>query len=371
MFRTLSRKLSFRGNAEERDFNAREVSPKTSPEFKSADAVRHDRARASASRESHSHGMAGPSYAHQTSLGNDAMAPSLRPFSFESRSDDAFYMGSALEALALETIIQPTLGRMRERTAHAADLAFPEPPTRAEVRAWIQAPPQVHSPNARQGRFAVERDTVLVRSPIPGITVTPPAQDAKEAEDSPRARERNVFEQEFGEPQALVKAHKKKDPFHLEEELQDKVLDITPLPRRPLLRRNALSYRTQRELPLRVQATRRAHQAAFAATLNQRSHYNFAVERRGSLPDIAIRARQEPSSRPTLRRQHSSSLGADAFNERPRVTLPQPGPRPTAPLPDLPRTASRGRPRTQERDHYLEAAMASWEFNPRSPSPLP
>ena len=45
---------------------------------------------------------------------------------------------------------------------------------------------------------------------------------------------------------------------------------ITPIPKRPGLRRNALSARGRRDLPLRVQALRRSHQQAFAEAIAQR-----------------------------------------------------------------------------------------------------
>ncbi|RYF06259.1 MAG: hypothetical protein EOO40_09340, partial [Deltaproteobacteria bacterium] len=236
MIRKLSRKLS---QTRVRDDEA--------DDFASRDARAHDQLRRNGTRQT------------ATRVQQDR-PPLFAQYSFEGPADFNVHVGRTVDALQLETMIAPTLQRMRPFVSPVEALLPEPPPRRGSVPAVLLSdtpltrPPVAHTAIAR-----MDRDAVVLARPIPGITITP-------VDEAP-------------------------DPME--------ALDVvTPLPSRqrpaarPLLRRNALSYRDQRDIPLRVQAVRRAHQEEYARQISQRPLL-AQVPRRGSEPVLSHRARQQ------------------------------------------------------------------------------
>lgn len=230
--------------------------------------------------------------------------------SWEPDDEVDFYTNSRLEALSLEPIIAPTLKRMAPTIA--AHEALQPPPRRPNIK--LEMPPRAWLPPSPDAP-----DVVLLSAPIPGITVTP--------------------------------AQPMSDPF--EQLRQRPVPEVTARPKRPPLRRKAVSYRTQRDLPLRVQAVRRAHQEQFSRRLAQMDPI-FAAARRPSAPvysDLPARA-PHPSPYPEVEHLRPA-----------RPLLPEHMLRRAQSEAHLhktqPRTHSHSPP---PRDYYIEAAAADWQL---------
>lgn len=244
--------------------------------------------------------------------------------SWEAGDEQNFVSGRAVEALMLEPIIAPTLRRMMPTVATREALAAP--PDRRRPPMHIDMPPRAWlPPSAEPG------DLVLLSQPVPGITITP------------AERRINPFDE-------LAKQKAKPQP------------EVVQVPRRPPLRRQAVSYRTQRDLPLRVQAVRRAHQEQFARRLTEDGPM-FAPPRRKSAPNI--------SALPV--RATGPSIYPEVDSLRPvRPLLPQHTVRRSqsdAHLGQVPKrspsNSAAAKSPQQERDFYIEAAEMLWQL----PSP--
>lgn len=252
----------------------------------------------------------------------DLEAARVRPAraSWEYGDEDSFYTNRALEALTLEPIIAPTLRRMGPTVAPRE--ALQPPRTKTEMR--IEMPPRAWTPPQAQSS-----DLVLLSEPIPGVTITPAAAHRANPFDAP--------------PKAAP-------------------VEVTQLPRHEPLRRKAVSYRTQRDLPLRVQAVRRAHQEQFTRRMVDLDPV-FLQRRRKSVPPhttLPVRA-PEPSLYPEL------------DPTRPmRPLLPEQALRRARSEAHLDKTLHRthshgGRPiQPPKRDFYIESAEPLWEL----PSPV-
>lgn len=296
-----------------------------SPEFVSKDARLHETRHRSQSGDRTSHvrdthrALPGES---PTTPGGSAVVP--------------FYLDTGLEALSLETLIKPTLERMRPTVQHAERLLPPLPELPAHSRRGsLTVPPPAHVPPA----MAIERDAVILRSYTPTIVVTPPVPSESSSSESNKSVELNPFELEFGEP---------------------KPLEVTPLPKRPPLQRKAVSYRTQRELPLRVQAVRRSHQEMYARQILAQS----PLTRQG-----AIRRASETAVPQRPRPQPLQSADANRSRSLANVHAPEPRSRSAsrsgsrARHERMPSGPHRARAHEAE-DFYLKAAFADWSFNP-------
>lgn len=301
-----------------------------SPEFASSDARAHDREVRAMRSDS----------GDRATLVRDNLYTHL----INSPPDDVVYLDTGLEALSLESIISPSLQRMRP-TLKLEEGLLPPLPGRGRS---IARPEQAHTRPSEP----VAKDVVFLRRPTPNIVVTP-APD-KTSPD------------------------KQADPFDLE--FRDTLAPlVTPMPKRPVLQRKAASYRTQRELPLRVQAVRRSHQEQFAQKLLASSEVRRqefidqgASHRRASEADLA--RPPAPSQRPKLdplqrsgRSQSSApnTRGADV-QVRSRSSSREPSYRRHERLPSGPsRGRSKNTPRSPapETDFYLQAAMEAWTFD--------
>ncbi|RYF52458.1 MAG: hypothetical protein EOO38_00165 [Cytophagaceae bacterium] len=267
----------------------------------------------------------------------DTFDPYGRSPSSPSSQEVPIYLDTGLEALSLETLIKPTLNRMRVTLSEREKLLPPMPDLPAHSRRGsltVPAPAHVlpHPP--------ISRDLVVLKRATPDIVVTPPAEKSSSSGSS--SNEHNPFELEFGSIAPL---------------------EVTPLPARPPLRRKAVSYRTQRELPLRVQAVRRSHQEQYARQILERSQLNReGMVRRASETAVPLRPKPTPVQTADNNRSQSVSHQMSALHQQPRSRSAS-------------RTGSRQRHerlpsgphrmRSQEtEDFYLMAALSSWDFKP-------
>lgn len=249
--------------------------------------------------------------------------------SWDAGDEGLFYTNSRLEALSLEPIIAPTLRRMaptimpREalgRVPHP-DMSLSMPP-----RAWV--PPA-----------AIESDLVLLSSPAPQIVVTPAEEEV------------NPFD--------MVDLDKVPEPAKQPEPPKE----VTEVPRRPPLRRKAVSYRTQRDLPLRVQAVRRAHQEQFSRRMAELDPV-FTHARRGSAPPGSILPPRAPAPTPYPEIDYLRP-------QRPH--LPEHSVRRAASeahLGQAPKRSHSHASAAPRRDYYIEAASESWQL-PTAPTGMP
>lgn len=294
-----------------------------SPEFNSKDAKQHD-ARYRAESGDRASGVRDTTRARP---GSPAGSTQVVPF----------YLDTGLEALSLEPLIRPTLERMRPTLAHAERLLPPLPDLPAHSRRGsLTVPKQAYVPPL----MAIERDTVVLKTYAPpDIVVTPPAPDKSSSSKSSQSSEHNPFELEFGSAPDLP---------------------ITPLPKRPPLQRKAVSYRTQRELPLRVQAVRRSHQEMYARQILAQS----PLTRQGAIrraSETAVPQRPRPQPLQSADTNRSRSL-ANVHAPEPRSrSASRSGSR--ARHERLPSGPHRARAHEAE-DFYLKAAFADWSFNP-------
>lgn len=252
-----------------------------------------------------------PEFACHTAREVEKRAAEAR-LSFEKGDEEGFnrdrYANGPLEALMLEPIIAPTLVRQRPRAAAPEAMVVPSRRGSAASIDLIVPPPAlladyVNPNSARSG-------VVLLQQPIPGITVTPDA----ECEDP--------FE-------SLASLPPRPHQPQREE---------APKPGRPILRRNAISARTQRDLPLRIQAVRRAHQEDFARKLDERPPIlGYAA------PHAGLRRPLPPPRQDPTRLSPQSSL------RRPKLQTP--------PIQE----------EQSEVDWYIEAA-SEWWHAPESPT---
>jgi len=145
---------------------------------------------------------------------------------------DIWETARSMEALALESVIAPSLAPMRERAIfkESALMQF----SHAEGQTLAQTVKEAldRRPSAQLARALNEQGLALLTAPIPC---------------TPRIEKANPFEQ----------------PPELEAIL-------APMPRRPSIKRRPASFRSRREMPLRVQTLRRNHQTAFIAAIMQR-----------------------------------------------------------------------------------------------------
>jgi hypothetical protein len=268
--------------------------------------------------------------------------------------EESFYRGSTLEALCLEPIMQAT--------CHPVAFGVPGvylPPSSqidgsTRTQTFLQAPQR-----AAQVRETLKREPVLLRREPPDIVVTP--------------------------------TEERTDPLEVLDQLSPLPSRVTR-PQRPPMRRNAISYRDDRELPLRVQAIRRSHQEIMARELSARPLLQ-GVTRRASEPfakgrnpeqvpaSESSRERSMSRGRPGARRNESQAevhpAQRTSSSRRPPISrsasapyvpqyneeLPLPQALPSRPRrPPMPGRASTSRSdystasRSHSRDHYIEAA---------------
>lgn len=291
---------------------SRKLSRKQSDEFVSVDAARLEREEAQRRKDKSK---------------PKAILPQRR--SWKQGDEQDFVAHRSVEALMLEPIIAPTLRRMVPTVAPREALT-PRPTRRPDMQ--IEMPPRVFLPPC-----AEPGDLVLLSTPIPGLTVTPAEPRANPFDQLPAAR---------AAPQPAPSA----------------TAEVAQVPRRPPLRRKAVSYRTQRDLPLRVQAVRRAHQEQFARRLADAGPLMAPVRRKSDVAVSGLPARAPgPSRYPEV-----------APLRPPQPLLPEHSvrrARSEAHLGQSPKRSpsSSGAPVSpqQERDFYIEAAEALW----RLPSP--
>lgn len=245
--------------------------------------------------------------------------------SWEAGDESSFYTNRGLEALSLEPIIAPTLTRMAPTIA--AREALVPPPLRRPEPAHVarQKPPRIPLPVRPH-----ETDVVILSRPVPGITITPIKEEP--------------------------------DPFEALSEVNE--LQVTSFPVRPILRRQAVSYRTHRDLPLRVQAIRRAHQEEFSRKLADRAPIQTLV-RRGSAPapsHLPPRAPGPNDRQARLNVQPPKPMSPDSALRRARseaqlYQVPQRShSHSRSPIPDVPPRP----PDADIRDFYIEAAEELW-----------
>lgn len=161
------------------------------------------------------------------------------------------YLGSTIEALHLEPVVAPFLQPMR-----------PTVITReAAMQYGARAPGQSLGQHVRQEMARRPSALLELATCSTGIAIMP----ASLPFESPKLEMPNPFDSET-------------NPMY-----------ITPIPRRPELRRNAVSARTRRDMPLRIQALRRSHQQAFAEALAARiEEENAAWSRRTSAEEAPV-----------------------------------------------------------------------------------
>lgn len=246
--------------------------------------------------------------------------------SWEEGDESSFYTNRGLEALSLEPIIAPTLTRMAPTVA--AREALVPPPLRRPEPAHVarQKPPRIPLPVRPH-----QTDVVILSKPVPGITITPIKEEP--------------------------------DPFENLDTLNE--LQVTSFPVRPILRRQAVSYRTHRDLPLRVQAIRRAHQEEFSRKLADRAPLHGPV-RRGSAPTHSQLPPRAPGPLEKQVRQNvrpPQPMSPDGALRRARSEaqlhqVPQRShSRSRSPIPDVPPVS----PDAAGRDFYIEAAEELWK----------
>jgi hypothetical protein len=152
------------------------------------------------------------------------------------------------------------------------------------------------------------------------------------------------------------------DPFESLHEVNE--IQVTSFPPRPILRRQAVSYRTHRDLPLRVQAIRRAHQEEFSRKLADRAPIHGPV-RRGSAPVQSVLPPRAPRPNERQTRQNvrpPQPMSPDSLLRRSRseaqlYQVPQRShSHSRSPIPDVPPRA----PDADIRDFYIEAAEELW-----------
>ena len=162
---------------------------------------------------------------------SEALPRPSSPLDFDDRDPFAVrYQGTTLEALDLDPLVAPTLTPMRPMTV-----------SREAAMHWGGRQPgqsmgdHVRSEMGRRPSAMLELATQTM-----GVALLPmPMESPKDEVDNPFDGEANPFR-------------------------------VTALPKRPEVARRAVSARTRRDMPLRVQALRRSHQQAFAQSLMQR-----------------------------------------------------------------------------------------------------
>lgn len=142
------------------------------------------------------------------------------------------YVNSTMEALSLEPVVAPSLAPMRPL------VISPE----AAMHRGRRRPNITMGEHMRQEMDRRPSALLVQASRAMGMALLPNAVPV----DSPKEEIGNPFD---GEANPFV---------------------ITSIPRRPEIRRNAVSARTRRDMPLRVQALRRSHQQAFAEAIAAR-----------------------------------------------------------------------------------------------------
>jgi hypothetical protein len=311
MLRKLSRRLTGQRRQDVED----------EQEFRSAEAVAHDKRRAAALAKD-----------PRTEAKDTATLPRR---SWDAGDEDVFYTNRALEALTLENIIAPTLVRMAPTMASRE--AITPPPSRIKPLPPLSGLKSLPLP---------PRPDVLVLSEgVPGITMTPCVE--------------------------------RPNPFEQLETINE--LQVTPMPARPPLRRQAVSYRTHRDLPLRVQAVRRAHQEEFSRQLAHRPNLSRAPSRRGSDPaptQLTERAARpgiethptastyrppQPLTPPQALKRSNSEAELHQLTQRPHARTRTKS-RSRSPIPDVPPK----RAGDDAIDYYLESAQPLWQM-PDSP----
>lgn len=145
------------------------------------------------------------------------------------------YRAGLLEALCLEPLVAPTLVRMQPTLVSRESILTGPARDRS-----VSLPEAMHRVLDRRPSRALEQGTPhfelgMLPHHIEGLLTTPTEEKA--------------------------------NPF---DAVDDANLPIIPIPRRLMLHRNGISLRGRREVPLRVQAIRRAHQEAFALALARR-----------------------------------------------------------------------------------------------------
>jgi len=158
----------------------------------------------------------------------------LRPLDDASARDDAYHedvfeANRSLEALALESIIAPTLTGMRDRsiTKESALARFPRQEGKSladEVREALD-----RRPSSQLAQALGEQGMALLSAVLPKTPM-----------------------------------YEHQDPLVVSQELEAVIM---PMPKRPSLKRRPTSYKGRQEMPLRVQTLRRNHQAAFVASI--------------------------------------------------------------------------------------------------------
>lgn len=200
------------------------------------------------------------------------------PLDFDDRDPFArqFYQGSTLEALDLDPLVAPTLTPMRPMTV-SVEAAMHW----GQRRAGQSLGDHVRTEMNRRPSAMLE-----LASRSMGVALLPmPMESPKEEVGNPFDGEANPFR-------------------------------VTEIPRRPEMRRHALSARTRRDMPLRVQALRRSHQQAFAESLAQRiAEETGSWSRRTSDEDRPEEADAGPFVPSALlqRRQRQASRAPDSL----------------------------------------------------------
>lgn len=193
---------------------------------------------------------------------------------------DRYIEGRRLEALALEPIIAPTLGAMRDKTI------------------LKEAMVSVHR---REG-------TSLAQEVQEALTRRPSAQLADALDENGVAL--------LKAPMPSTPTIEKDNPFDVSTALE---AIITPMPKRLGAKPRPVSYRSRREMPLRVQTLRRNHQAAFVD----------AVMRQIEEEAATFELQQPPQGRQTPDEDAPWRNSPD-FSHWDAYTI---GPAPTTPLP--------------------------------------
>lgn len=176
---------------------------------------------------------------------------------------------SGIEALNLEPIVAPFLGRMRP-TMVTREQAVAARPRRGTAGARMMEDLSRRPSAALEQAFLSPGNAAMLSHAVPLST--------------PQDERSNPFD----------------DP-------EQNDLVITPLPRRPGLGRRSVSARGRRDMPLRIQAIRRSHQQAFAEALMRRIEADMVREE-----EEAQAAEQAPAPDPSAlwqRRRRSSPEG--------------------------------------------------------------
>lgn len=165
---------------------------------------------------------------------SDAPPRPTSPLEFDDGMDPTGlnYVNSTMEALSLEPVVAPSLAPMRPL------VISPE----GAMHRGRKRPNLSMGDHMREEMDRRPSALLVQASRAMGMALLPTAVPV----DSPKEEIGNPFDSEA-------------NPFV-----------ITSIPRRPEIRRNAVSARTRRDMPLRVQALRRSHQQAFAEAIAAR-----------------------------------------------------------------------------------------------------